>query len=89
MPHAETHTVLLPHTIAYNAPYAPDAVNRVARALGLVTLADGDTTSTSTTTAAQGLYDLAKGLGAPFSLKQLGFKGEDLNEAATIASKAP
>jgi alcohol dehydrogenase class IV len=34
LPHSETHTVLLPHATAYNAAAAPDAMERVARALG-------------------------------------------------------
>src|SRR4051812_240913 len=34
LPHAETHAVVLPHAVAYNAPATPDAVARVARALG-------------------------------------------------------
>ncbi|BGO94667.1 hypothetical protein NBRC10512_004903 [Rhodotorula toruloides] len=76
MPHAETHTVILPHAVAYNAPYAQDAVSRVAKALGV-------------SNAAQGLYDLAKDNGAPYSLKALGFKEEDLEKAADIAAKAP
>lgn len=76
MPHAETHTVILPHAVAYNAPYAQDAVARVAKAIG-------------TDNAAQGLFDLAKENGAPTSLKELGFKKEDLEKAADIAAKAP
>ncbi|GAA5917198.1 hypothetical protein JCM8208_003323 [Rhodotorula glutinis] len=76
MPHAETHTVILPHAVAYNAPYAEDAVARVAKALGV-------------SNAAQGLYDLAKDNGAPVSLKELGFKEEDIEKAADIAVKAP
>jgi len=76
MPHAETHTVILPHAVAYNEPGAKEAIAKVARALG-------------TDNAAQGLYDLAKSLGAPYSLKELGFKEEDIPKAADIASKAP
>ncbi|BGP36639.1 hypothetical protein JCM10449v2_000540 [Rhodotorula kratochvilovae] len=76
MPHAETHTVILPHAVAYNAPHAQDAVARVAKALGVEN-------------AAQGLFDLAKENGAPYSLKALGFKEEDLEKAADIAAKAP
>ncbi|MFX7739784.1 iron-containing alcohol dehydrogenase, partial [Acinetobacter baumannii] len=44
LPHAETHTVVLPHAAAYNAAAAPDALARVAKALGV-------------TDAAQGLFD--------------------------------
>jgi alcohol dehydrogenase class IV len=51
LPHAETHTVVLPHAVAYNAAGAPVAIGRVARALG----ADH---------AAQALFDLAEANGA-------------------------
>jgi hypothetical protein len=34
LPHARTHAVVLPHVLAFNAPGAPEAVARVARALG-------------------------------------------------------
>lgn len=47
LPHAETHAIVLPHALACNAPYAPDAAARIAGALrvddpvaGLVALAD-------------------------------------------------
>ncbi|MDE1948227.1 MAG: maleylacetate reductase, partial [Burkholderiales bacterium] len=33
LPHAEVHTVILPHALAYNAPAAPQAMARIARAL--------------------------------------------------------
>src|ERR1700751_3970539 len=46
LPHAETHTIVLPHAMAYNAPAVPEAAGRIARALGA---AD----------AAGGLYELA------------------------------
>ncbi len=39
--------------------------------------------------AAQGVYELAKGLGAPYSLKELGMKEDDLEKAADIAAKSP
>jgi len=76
LPHAETHTVVLPHAVAYNAPAAPEAVSRVARALGV-------------RSAAEGLYDLAASLGAPTSLAALGMKEVDLDQAADIAVQNP
>ena len=75
LPHAETHTVILPHAVAYNAPYAKSSMTAVEKALGV-------------SNAAQGLYDLAKDHGAPYSLKELGMKEEDLEEAVGIALKA-
>jgi maleylacetate reductase len=76
LPHAETHTVVLPHAIAYNAEAAPEAEARMARALGAGS-------------AAQGFYDLAKSLGGPVSLKELGMKEADLDRAAELAVQNP
>ncbi|PBK65917.1 iron-containing alcohol dehydrogenase [Armillaria solidipes] len=76
MPHAETHTVILPHSMAYNAPYAQEAMEKVAKILGV-------------SNAAQGIFDLSKSLGVPSTLKELGMKEEDLEKAADIASKSP
>jgi len=76
LPHAETHTVVLPHAVAYNAAAAPEAMDRVARAL-------------RARSAAQGLYDLAVSLGAPVSLKSLGMRREQLDQAAELAVQNP
>jgi maleylacetate reductase len=76
LPHAETHTVVLPHATAYTASAAPEAMSRIARALGAKS-------------AAQGLYDLAVSLGAPTSLAALGLRAADLDRAADIAVENP
>jgi len=76
LPHAETHTIVLPHATAYNAQAAPDAMSRIARALGVAS-------------AAQGLFDLAALLGAPVALRAIGLKETDLDKAADIASQNP
>ncbi len=76
LPHAETHTVVLPHATAYNAPAAPEAMARIARALG------GES-------AATGLFDLAVSLGALMSLAAIGMKAGDLDKAADIAVQNP
>jgi alcohol dehydrogenase class IV len=76
LPHAETHTVILPHAVAYNAEAARPAMERIARALG----ADA---------AAQGLFDLAAGAGAPTSLRELGMHADALDRAADIAVANP
>src|SRR5690606_38352430 len=61
LPHAETHTIVLPHALAYNAAAAPKAMQRIARALGR---SDGH--------AAQVVFDLAQASGAPVALKDIG-----------------
>jgi maleylacetate reductase len=76
LPHAETHTVILPHATAYNAPSSEAAMLRIARALG-------------TKSAAQGLYDLAQKLGAPLALKDIGMPEPGLDKAADIAVANP
>ncbi len=76
LPHSETHAVILPHAAAYNAPAAPDAMLRIATAL-------------NSKSAAQGLYDLAKSLGAPTSLRELGLNETDLGRAAELAAANP
>ncbi|KMO35718.1 maleylacetate reductase [Methylobacterium aquaticum] len=72
LPHAATHAVVLPHAAAYNAPAAPEAMARVARALGA---ADGP----------QGLHDLAASLGVPTALKTIGMPEAGLDRAAEAA----
>lgn len=71
LPHAQTHAVVLPHAVAYNASFAPDAMTGVARILGAGT-------------AAQGLFDLAAVLGAPTSLRELGLPLAQLDQAAQL-----
>ena len=76
LPHAEVHTVVLPQATAFNASAAPQAMARVARALGV-----GH--------AAQGLFDLARDNGAPVSLRSLGMAAADLDRAADLAAAQP
>jgi maleylacetate reductase len=76
LPHAETHTVILPHATAYNAQGSPAAMARITRALGA-------------TGAASGLHDLAKRLNAPQTLKELGMAETSLDMAANIAAANP
>ncbi len=75
-PHAETHTVLLPHSVAYNAGARPAATRRIAEALGV-------------NDAATGLFDLAGNLGAPTALKDIGVTETDLDEAAAVTVEKP
>jgi maleylacetate reductase len=76
LPHAATHAVVLPHAAAYNASAAADAMARVARALG-----GGD--------GPGGLYDLARRLGAPAGLQELGLPSSALEHAAALACQDP
>ena len=76
LPHAETHAVVLPHAVAFNAPAAPEEMHRIGRALGVES-------------AAAGIFDLAKTLGLPQSLRALGFEAHDLDRASDLAMLSP
>ncbi|MDR7304095.1 maleylacetate reductase and hydroxyquinol 1,2-dioxygenase domain-containing protein [Haloactinomyces albus] len=73
LPHAETHTVVLPHAMAYNAPAVPEVMRRIADALG-------------TDDAPAGVHDLITSLDGPTSLRELGVAEQDLGTAAELAT---
>jgi alcohol dehydrogenase class IV len=76
LPHAEVHTVVLPHALAFNAQAAPVAMQKIADAL-------------NRPSAAAGLFDLAADNGAPVALRDIGMRQQDLDRAADIAVSNP
>ena len=76
LPHAETHTIVLPHALAYNAPAIPKALARIERALG-------------TGNAPLRLYELAGEVGAARALKQIGMPQDGIAQAADLAIANP
>jgi maleylacetate reductase len=72
LPHAETHTIVLPHAVAYNTPAAALAMSKVANVLGA-------------SSAAQGLYDLAGRVGARRALRDLGMPEGGIDQATDLA----
>ena len=76
LPHAETHTIVLPHAVAYNAAAAPEAMAAITRALGAPD-------------AARGLFDLVRALGVPQALSQIGMPEDGIERAADIAVEKP
>ena len=76
LPHAETHTVILPHATAYNAKAASDAMARIAGALGAEE-------------AAVGIFDLLQRIGAPTALKDLGMPEDGIDKAAEAIVAQP
>ncbi|HEV7323840.1 MAG TPA: maleylacetate reductase [Bosea sp. (in: a-proteobacteria)] len=76
LPHAQTHAIVLPHAVAYNAAAAPEAMAAIRRALG----ADD---------AALGLFDLLGRLGLPRALAQIGMPQDGVERAADIAVEKP
>ncbi|WP_062117991.1 maleylacetate reductase [Aureimonas sp. AU40] len=76
LPHAETHTIVLPHALAYNSPATPEAMDRIGRAIGA-------------SDAPAGLHRMASALGMPTALRDLGLKEADLDRACEIALSNP
>lgn len=72
LPHAETHTIVLPHALAYNATAAPKAMERIARALGVES-------------APEAVFKLSLCNGGPVALKDIGMRESDLDRACDIA----
>lgn len=68
LPHAQTHAVVLPHVLAFNAPGAPDAVARVGRALGSV----------------ERLRELATAHGVPSGLAALGLREDQIDDVVAL-----
>ncbi|OCJ08998.1 maleylacetate reductase [Rhizobium sp. AC44/96] len=74
-PHAETHAVMLPHTAGFNAKAAAKELAPVAEIFG--------------GSVGGGLWDFAKAIGAPLSLRDFGLTEADLDKAAGIAVENP
>jgi maleylacetate reductase len=75
LPHAQTHAIVLPHVLAFNAPAAPDATRRIAQALGR---AD----------PVAGLAELARQLGIPAGLRELGMHESQVDEMTDLVAPA-
>jgi maleylacetate reductase len=76
LPHAETHAVLLPYTAAYNRDAAADAMKTAAEVL------DVEDVPTE-------LLSIARTVGAPLSLRELGVREPDLPRAVEAALERP
>lgn len=77
LPHAEVHTVVLPHALAYNAPMTPHAMTAIAEALGAP---HGN--------GPLAVHELAVRLGAPTSLRELGMPANEIEQICTLALRA-
>ncbi|KAL9105408.1 MAG: hypothetical protein Q9187_008715 [Circinaria calcarea] len=78
LPHAETHTIVLPHALSYNAPKAVEPMMRLAEAL-----------SDSNGDAIRGLNLLLTRLKVKRGLKDFGMREEDIDKATEIAFSNP
>ena len=73
LPHAETHSVMLPHSVKYNSAAAPQAMETIARALGAVD-------------AVAGLSNLKRTLLDEMSLASIGMKEDGIDRAARAST---
>jgi alcohol dehydrogenase class IV len=71
--HGGMNAILLPHTVRFVTPAVPREMARVAAALGAADAADG-------------CFDLARRLGTPTSLADLGLAEADLDRAAELCA---
>ena len=77
LPHGASNVIILPQVIAFNAPAMPDTIRRMAEAM-------------STDDPARACFDLARRLGAPTSLREMGVDPVALGAvAADIAATPP
>ncbi len=71
--HAHTHAVATPYAAGFNTTAAPEAMDRIKRALGV-------------RDAARGLYDLNVQLGLPTGLQGLGMREDDIAKAIDVVA---
>ncbi|TFD31317.1 maleylacetate reductase [Cryobacterium cryoconiti] len=71
LPHAQTHSIVLPHVVELNAPAAPEAEARIAGALG-------------SPTAVEGLLALRDRVQGPTALRDVGLKEPDVARAVAL-----
>lgn len=76
LPHAQTHAVVLPHALAYNAPAIPEVMARLCAVLG----ADD---------APLALYELNTAIGAPKGLRELGMPEDGIDRCVALATANP
>ncbi|API57705.1 maleylacetate reductase (plasmid) [Rhizobium leguminosarum] len=76
LPHAETHAILLPHTVSYTEQAVPELLAPVARLFG-------------SPRASTGLHDFTLSIGAPMRLRDLGVTADDLDRATALALSNP
>ena len=76
LPHADTHAIVLPHAVSYNARAAAAALKPVTD------IFDGPGPG-------RALHRFAQKVNAPLALRDLGLREADLDRAATLATSRP
>ena len=75
LPHAETHAVVLPHALSFNAPAVPQVMARIAQAIN-VTFEPG-----------LAMFKLLKKTSLPVSLEELGMPKEGIKHAVDLVMR--
>jgi len=92
LPHAQTHAIVLPEVLAFNAPAAPDAARRIGRALGAGAQANAGhhegADHTGDTDPVRALRELSAGLGIPRGLRELGLREDQIDESVELVAPA-
>jgi maleylacetate reductase len=90
LPHAQTHAIMLPYVLAFNAPGAPDAARQIGQALAGAGLAGAGLAGAGMDggNPAAALQRLAGQLGLPRGLREIGFGEEQIAEAARLIEPA-
>jgi len=76
LPHAETHTIVLPYVLEFNAPTVPDAVARLGRAM-------------ETDDPVRALIELERSLHLPMALRDVGMPNDGIARAVAQATANP
>lgn len=83
LPHAETHSIFLPHSIAYNASaLSRDTIGKLSSALA-------QSTESSAAGIVAGLNQLLRLLDVPNGLRDVGMQEKDIDRVADVASDKP
>ncbi|PWC50187.1 maleylacetate reductase [Azospirillum sp. TSA6c] len=69
--HGLSHALVLPHVAAYNAPFASQAMDRLAAAMGVADVGAA-------------IFDMMETVGLPTRLTEVGFSADRIAEAARI-----
>ena len=100
LPHAQTHAIMLPYVLAFNAPGAPDAARQIGEALARGEQARGEQARGEQARGEQArgeqgsdhpaaaLQRLAGQLGLPRGLRDIGFGEAQIAEAARLIEPA-
>ncbi|MGP8308477.1 L-threonine dehydrogenase [Vibrio sp. YIC-376] len=85
LPHGVCNAILLPHVQRYNAQVCPGRLTDVAKAMGVNV--EGLTPEQGAAAAIEAIVQLAKDVGIPAGIKELGAKLEDIPTLADNALK--